>query len=178
MFDGFITFVLSIWEELNPFFIVNDYEEGVLLLNGKYQKTLKPGLHMKVPLAGNYLKTNIVATTYDLQPQSLTTADNKTVTVRGMVKSKVTDVKKFLLEAYDQADVLGDITMGEIAKLIQRTPYDQLSSDSINNEITKKARAKAKAYGIEVLEVTLVDNALAPAFRIISGNPGELSILK
>jgi len=75
-----------------------------------------------------------------------------------MVKARVEDSVKFLTEVYDQVDALGDTTMGVIARIVMDSTEDELKDPAydINNKITIKARAAAKAYGIYVIQVTLL----------------------
>lgn len=171
MLEAVIQKIDSLWDEYIKFwFKVYQYQEVVILRNGKYHRTKGPGQYFKWPFFEEAVHVLIIPTTHDLKQQTLVTKDDKTVTVRGMVKAKVDDSKKFALEVYDQVDALGDTTMGIIARLVMDSEYkDLLNSDyNINNQITIKARAAAKPYGIYVMQVTLTEIAPSKALRIFS----------
>ena len=49
MFDKLITLIQQFIKELLPTFIIDEWEEGIVLRNGKYIKTVKPGLNFVNP---------------------------------------------------------------------------------------------------------------------------------
>lgn len=178
MFDAIIQFVKDIWTDYLQFWIyVPQYREAIILRNGAFHRLKTAGFHWKWPTYEEEFQALIIPTTHDLRSQSLVTKDGKTVTVRGMVKSKVSDTKKFLLEVYDQLDALGDTTMGVIANIVNDSTYEELLGIDIDNKITVKARVQAKKYGIEVIQVTLIDKTPSRALRLFGESKAE-EILK
>lgn len=174
MLEPLIGWLKDVWKDLWPLQTVDAWEEGVVLRNGKYLKSVTAGLWRKIPWVDKIITTPVVITTMDLPAQSLTTFDKKAVTVSAVIKYKVTDAKVFLLEVMDTKDALGDTTMGIIARLVLDSDYEDLKGNSINNEITKKARAEAKKYGIYIEQVTLKDIIQAIAIRHFNGGMSEL----
>jgi regulator of protease activity HflC (stomatin/prohibitin superfamily) len=178
MLESIIGWLREIFKDyIQWWFFVNQYQEAVILRMGKYHRTMKPGLYFKWPFIEEVIHALTIPTTYDLREQSLVTKDGISVTVQGMVKAKVTDTKKFSTEVYDQADALGDTTMGVIARVVMDGTYDDLKNPTVdvNNKITIKARAAAKQWGIEVMQVTLIQIAPAKNLRILSSSAVELN---
>lgn len=168
MFDKLIE-VLSDWtEQILPVFIIRDYEMGVLLRMGKYNKLLNPGLHFKIPFLDEVISQHVVVTTLSLAPQSLYTKDKQNIVVKGLVKYRISDVQTFLLEVYDAQDAISDMTQSIIKNIVMDKTLEECVDIEIDNTLTKKARVEAKKWGVEIQQVTLTDLAPIRSFRIIN----------
>lgn len=168
MFDKLVE-LLSTWiKEILPLTIIPSYEEGVMLRAGKYCKTLKPGVHLKIPFFDEILTQHTVMTTLSLPAQSLYTADNQNVVAKGVVKYKIADVKTFLLEVYDAKDAISDMTQSIIKNIITSKTMKECLQDEIDNVLTKKSRVEIRKWGVDVQQVTLTDIAPIRSFRIIN----------
>lgn len=168
MFDKLVE-LLSTWiKEILPLTIVPSYEEGVMLRAGRYYSTLKPGVHFKIPFFDEILTQHTVMTTLSLPAQSLYTADNQNVVVKGVVKYKIADVKTFLLEVYDAKDAISDMTQSIIKNIVTSKTMQECLQDEIDNILTKKSRVEIRKWGVDVQQVTLTDLAPIRSFRIIN----------
>lgn len=168
MFDKLIDFLISILNDLLPFFIIKEYQQAVHLRGGVFLRVVEKGFHFKIPFYDEFITQHTVVTTHNLPPQSLVTKDNRNLVVRGMIKYKVTDVKTFILEVFDSKDALSDITQAIIKNIIMNSTYQQCMDPEIDNLITKKTRIESKKWGVETLQVTLTDIAEMRSFRILN----------
>lgn len=168
MFDKLIDVLTNFWSYLMPAVIIPNYEQAVLLRNGKFKKVLDPGFHVKLPIFDEVIAQHVVVTTLSLAPQSLYTKDQKNIVVKGVVKYKIADVKVFLLEVFDAQDALADMTQSIIKNIIISTPMAECLDPEIDNMLTKKARVEAKKWGVEIQQVTLTDIAPIRSFRLIN----------
>lgn len=168
MFNELIQWVKECWNEINPFFIVKEYQEALLLRFGKFKKLCKPGFHMKLPFVEEYIYQYIVQTTQSLSAQSLITKDGKNIVVRAMVKYKVVDSRVYLLEVFDAADAITDVTQGVIKNIIMAKSFEECLDNELDNMITKKCKSEIKKFGVEVMQVTLTDIAPIKSFRLIN----------
>jgi regulator of protease activity HflC (stomatin/prohibitin superfamily) len=50
MFDRLISLITDLWEQIVPWYIINEYDGGVRLRFGKFHKVLQPGLPIKFRL--------------------------------------------------------------------------------------------------------------------------------
>ena len=171
MFDKIIEFIVTFFDYFKPFWVIEEYNRGVLLRFGKFVKVLDPGIHWKIPLADYVLETTIVPTTMRLQHQSLVTSDDEAVVVQAIVKYQVQDVTTLNLKVYDAIDAIADMIQAIIKKFVMENKWDGLRNPELDNEITKKARVEAKKWGLEVIQVTLVDISKAPSVRLIQSSP-------
>jgi len=168
MFDKLIEMFNNWWYYLSPAIIVPNYEQGVLLRNGKFIKVLQPGFHVKLPIFDEVITQHVVVTTLSLAPQSLYTQDKQNIVVKGVIKYRIADVKTFLLEVFDAKDALADITQSIIKNIIITTSLENCLDPDIDNLLTKKVRVEAKKWGVDVQQVTLTDIAPIRSFRIIN----------
>lgn len=168
MLDKLFEFLSQWISDLLPMVIVPSYEEGVLLRLGKFKKVLHPGVHFKVPFGDEVIRQHVVVTTLSLPAQSLYTGDKQNFVVKGVVKYRISDVKTFLLEVYDAQDALSDMTLGIIKNIIISLPAEKCIDPELDNILTKKVRAEAKKWGVEIQQVTLTDVAPIRSFRLIN----------
>jgi regulator of protease activity HflC (stomatin/prohibitin superfamily) len=168
MFDKLIDVITNWWSQIVPAVIVPNYEQGVLLRNGKFIKVLQPGFHVKLPIFDEVITQHVVVTTLSLAPQSLYTKDKQNIVVKGVIKYRISDVQTFLLEVYDAQDALADMTQSIIKNIIITTSLEQCLDPEIDNILSKKVRVEAKKWGVDVQQVTLTDIAPIRSFRIIN----------
>ncbi len=147
--------------------VVDQYEGGVLLRLGKYKRTVYPGIVWHLPLyIDEVLTDNIVPTTTNLDTQILTSEDGITVLIGAVLRWRIVDVKKVLLELEDPDDVLFDTAYGMIAQEAQTTDYIGLESDEFRTRVREGIRRRMGKYGIHVEEVFLTDIAITRSFHL------------
>ena len=168
MFDRLIDVITEWWAYLMPAIIIPNYEQAVLLRNGKFVKVLGPGFHVKLPIFDEVISQHVVVTTLSLPAQSLYTQDKQNIVVKGVIKYKIADVKIFLLEVFDAQDALADMTQSIIKNIIITTPLEQCLDLELDNLLTKKVRVEAKKWGVDIQQVTLTDIAPIRSYRIIN----------
>jgi regulator of protease activity HflC (stomatin/prohibitin superfamily) len=168
MFDKLIDVIVEWIKEIIPFVIVPQYEDGIILRFGKYNKTLSPGIYFKIPFFDEILTYHTVMTTLALPPQSLYTIDKQNVVVKGVVKYSIVDVKTFLLEVYDAQDAISDMTQGIIKNIIISKTLEECTHTDIDSNLTKKVRSEIKKWGVDIQQVTLTDVAPIRTIRLIN----------
>lgn len=175
MFDKLITLIQQFVNELNPIFIIDQWEEAVVLRNGKFLKTVKPGLYYKRPFFDSVWKHTTITQSIDIPPQSVTTADNKNVVVKGIIRFTITDIKAFLLTITQPQDVLTDTTGGMIRDIIEDTRWEGIID--IDKKLTSEVGKFVKKWGIKVEKVTLTDLQIANSIRIIQDATHQSKII-
>lgn len=168
MFEVLGNWVQTWWEHLKPFYIIEQYNMGIQLRFGKYYKVLNPGIHFKVPFFDTVIEHTVVPTTMRLYSQSLTTKDEKSIVVEGVIKYRISDIKVFLLEVNDAVDAISDMTQAIIKTVIMERTWEECKSNEIDNIITKKARTESKKWGIEIIQVTLSDMGIIRSIRLFT----------
>ena len=173
MFERILDFIVTSWRMLLPWVVVDDFEGGVILRLGRFNKELVPGFQWKLPLADIPVITSTVITTMSLRAQTLTTKDDLTIVVAAIVKYRITDARAYLLDVWDSADVLNDITMGAIREIVAASNYEYLHNRLIEDDVLEMVKKEAGIFGVEVLKVTFSDLGKVKSLRLI-GDTQEL----
>lgn len=174
MLDSIISFVNQTWRKLIPFTIIDEYERGIILRLGKYKKTLKPGIHWKIPLMDRIISDEVVSTTLPLEAQSLCTLDNKNVTVKAIVKYKIVNIKDYLLKVYDVVDAIQDVSQGVVRKCISSLNYEEINDLDLEYDMVYEVNEKVSIWGLEIETITITDLVQTKMYRIF----GEGTIIE
>jgi regulator of protease activity HflC (stomatin/prohibitin superfamily) len=168
MFEWLREIFAALHEHLIPFIVVYDYERAGVFRLGKYHRTLDPGFHWRWPLIETAFSEHIVVTTLALEPQTITTKDDKTVVVGGIVRYRIADVKTFLCEVSNQHDVLRDTSMGAVIKQVRQVDLRTLLDEPPENRIASDIRRQVKPFGIDIDSFTFTDCGPIKTLRIIT----------
>jgi regulator of protease activity HflC (stomatin/prohibitin superfamily) len=174
MFERVLDFVAASWNLLRPLLVISDFEGGVILRFGRYNREITPGLHWKIPLADNAIVTSTVTTTMALRPQTLTTKDDLTIVVSAIVKYHISDVRAYLLDIWDSADVINDLTLGSIREIVASVDYKDLRGHLIEEEVLQAIKDEASRYGVDIHKVTFSDFGKVRSLRLITNESSEL----
>lgn len=166
MFDKLLEFITNLGHEILPFTIVNQWEQGVYLRVGKFRKIVKPGIEFKIPFFDKIWVHEVITQTIQLHPQTLTTADEKGVVLKSIIRYHINDVQKFLLNVIHASDVLVDTTQGVIRDIVEVTEWNDLVD--VNEIITNKVSELVTDWGITIEKITLTDLGIVKTYRIMS----------
>jgi regulator of protease activity HflC (stomatin/prohibitin superfamily) len=106
-----------------------------------------------------------------LRPQTLTTRDDLTVVISAIVKYQISDVRAYLLDIWESADVLNDVTLGAIKEIVASVDYADLQNPSIENDVLAIVQEEAKRFGVHVHKVTFSDLGRIRSIRLITSEP-------
>lgn len=162
-----LEFVKSFWFNIIPFVVVNEYEHGVILRWGKYYKSIEAGFIWKIPFVDEVLDCRNTVTTMAIKNQSLTTLDEHAITIECIVKYKIFNAKKFLLEVEDSVDAINDVTQGKIKELVNGKTWDELKQLK-DTEIKDAVHNEAKDWGIKIYYVTITSLVKTRIYKIIN----------
>lgn len=167
MLDKLWEFLGQFWDTVKCFAIVPVYERGVHLRNGKLLRTLEPGFWFKLPVFDEFMTDTVVPTTNTLHEQTLTTIDGLTVVIRGVVTLEIANIVKFLLQSEDQGGVMADTCYAAISEATVNSTWAEIQTEAFVKNITKRARKRARKYGINIIELRPMDLVKLRAYRLI-----------
>lgn len=173
MFERIFDWIDRGWGHLKPFFVVDAYELAGVLRFGVFHRSAAPGLHWKIPFAEHPVEITACVTTVRLPAQPLTTKDDVAVTIASIVKYQVVDVEPYITGIFDQHDVLCDVTMGAIRRLVASANYVDLVVTPPEAEVLRAVRAEVNKYGFKVHGVTFTAFTRARPIMLI-----QQSVLK
>lgn len=121
----------------------------------------EPGLHFKLPFVNKLHVFEKRLLDYDSAPTEVLTQDKKTLIVDNYAKWKVIDPLKFMMTVQNEAGAqsrLDDIIYSEVRTELGKHLFHEIISEQrsvIMETVTHSSDAKARDYGIEVLDVRI-----------------------
>jgi regulator of protease activity HflC (stomatin/prohibitin superfamily) len=168
MLDRLIDFLLSCLGLFKFWIVLAPYEQGVLVRLGKFIRVLDPGMHWVIPLNIDHVYyEHVVPRTHELRPESVTSADGKSVSFTAVITFQVRRVEKALLEVEDVGHAVVDACCGEIGRVLRSATWSEMMDESMLEKLTSACRKKAFKWGIEVIQVQLAGIAIARNIRLI-----------
>lgn len=143
------------------FYVVDEKEQVVILQMGKPVKTVKdPGLHIKLPYPiQTAVKFEDRLLDYDAQPTEILTQDKKYLIVDNFAKWKIIDPLLFMQGVRDEKGAqsrLDDIIYSELRVQLGNHELGEVVTENreeIMQVVTSDCDAKARRYGIEIIDV-------------------------
>jgi regulator of protease activity HflC (stomatin/prohibitin superfamily) len=166
MFDRLISFLIELKDDVIPFKVVNEWESGVRMRGGKFNKNVEAGIRFKIPFLDKIYTCYNITRTLHPHAQTLTTLDQKPIVLKSIIRFHVEDAKTYLLTLNTASDVLIDTTQGIIKETIETLNWKDLNE--VDDLITEKTREMVKKWGINIERVTLTDLGLVRTYRLMS----------
>lgn len=148
--------------------IVTERENVIIERLGKWNRTLKPGIHFLIPFFDSKAyRHEIREQVVDISPQNVITSDNIQVEIDGLLYIKVMDAKKasYGIGNYMAASInLAQTTMrSEVGKITLGAIFSE--RDSVNAKIIAEIDKASDPWGIKVLRYEIKD--ISPTSHVI-----------
>lgn len=167
MFDKLIELLIDFIEAFRCGIIIDEYERGVVLRFGRYQRILEPGFHFLWPFyIDKVLHDSVVPRTWNLGPQGLTTADGRLITVSAIITHSIKDIRKSMLEVERVDDAVRDLCYSNIARLIMQSTWQDVCSEEFEGRLLRACRRNAAKYGLDLTQIQLADCTPVRAYRL------------
>lgn len=154
---------------LKPWVLIDQFEAGVLLRCGRYNRTLYPGLHLKWPFLDYYHSAIVTIDTLEVNEVNITTLDGQTISIGCYIEYLVIDVRKFLLDVNDAKTNMKDICRGILSNHLEDVTWEDIKKKPTINAIRKKLTSKYAEMGVEVKDVMFTDKCKSRVFKLFSG---------
>lgn len=156
------------YEYLKFWYIVDHSEEAVILLFGKYYKTLKPGYYFKCPIIEVGLSAHVKPDTIEIEPLSITTLDGKAVIISCGINFEVVDVKKFLWENTDTPSNMKDGIRMELSDYLEDKEWNDIRKKTTKNAIQRNIQKYFDTLGIKIIDFKFTTKVEATAYKLFS----------
>ena len=152
MFDKLIDLIVTFINDILPWKIVDQWEEGVHLSTGKFFDQI--------------ITTPVITQTVNLSAQTVTSEDNRSVVLTSIVRYHIHDVQKFLLGVMHANDVLVDTTQGIIRDVVEGCRWEDLYD--LGSVVTPEVNEQVGKWGITVEQVSFPDLGEIKTYRLIT----------
>lgn len=148
--------------------LVNEYEGGLILRNGKLHKILDPGLHFKCPFIDVLLVANIKADTFEVEPVTITTLDAKNISIGLMIDYEVTDVVKFLLENNESIGNMQHKSRGELSDFLEEKNWMDIKKKTTKNALKNRLSDQYEKLGVKINDLRFTNKVECRVYKVFN----------
>ena len=158
MFDKLIDWLIGFVDLFKFMTTIEPYERAVVTTLGKWIRILEPGPHLIWPLAiDNIMTDGVVTRTNSTGTQTLLSKDNISISLSVIVRWRISDIRKALLEVESVDHAFRDIAFGRVAETVIQHTWEEIRTPAFTATLLKACRKSGWRYGIEVEEVLFQD---------------------
>jgi len=148
--------------------VVDPYEQGVVIRLGKFLSVLEPGLHWLLPFHIDVcISLHVVPSVHSLGDESVLTKDGKTIAFHAIITYQVRDIKKAVLDVEDVNHAVSDACMGEIARVLRESTWEEILGAEIFDKVTTACRKRGFRYGVEIMAIQFASLLPVRALRLM-----------
>jgi len=157
-FFGFVLivlFLLAITALVKSVRIINQYEKGLILRFGKYQRTVGSGINILVPFIESVITVDMRERVLNVDPQNVITKDNVAVIVDAVIYYKVVDPVKAEFEVQNFAYAATTLAQTNMRNIVGDLALDEtlVSRDVINSNLREVLDEATNPWGVKVTRV-------------------------
>lgn len=151
---------------LSPFIFVRSFESGVMLSMGKYIRTLKTGINWKFPYPFNEAHLCLIKPETIHAEVTITTSDNKTLSIKVIGEYEITDAKNWILEANDAGTNIKDLLEGYSADILVDSTSEEINKKGIKTRIKNKLNEEVEPLGAKFNKILFGKNVITRSISL------------
>lgn len=160
-------------DQIFPFVIIDQFEHGILMRNGKKKKNLKKGFHflpLKIIFVDKVLTVLKEKDTFDANV-NVTTIDGKTISVTVVVEFSIDtdkDADNYLLYTNDAPSNAKDLTSAISAEQLCECEWEEIKKKTIRTQIKNKLKEPLEDLGMNIRKVLFKNIVITRALTIFN----------
>ena len=150
--------------------ILTDYEAGIRVTWGKWNKVIASGLFWYIPLFQKIIYMDVQTQVVDLRGQSVHTKDGKHIIVSGAMQYSIKDVYKAVFNVQDVDKSLETLALGVILEYVNNRTLEECQEvNGLKKEILKGIKEAAHGWGVKIERIYITDLDETRNLRLIGG---------
>jgi hypothetical protein len=145
--------------------IVQPWEQALIVRYGKRIRKKEGGIYFKLPYLDSVYVQEVRLRVVEMPIQTLTLKDKNTVTLRGSLGYRITDLEKLYNTLYHPEKTVQNILMANIAEVIYGMDVKDISPKILEEKMTKVL--EDTDYGLKFEYCKITDFAIVKTFRLI-----------
>jgi len=154
-----------IFNAVKIFIIVQPWQSGIRVRNGKKIKKLTKGLYFRIPYFDSVYIQEVRLRISENPIQTLTSKDLKTITINSSLGYSINDIDKLYKTLYHPETTLKNIAMNEVAVYIYKNNLEDITPENLGNIVLEKL--KELDYGIKFEYFKITNFAVVRTYRLI-----------
>lgn len=168
MLDRIVEIVVTCFNSLVPWVVLNPYERGVYLRLGRFVREVEPGFHWVIPFhVDTIYHENVVPRVERLYGLACTTSDGKMVGFDAVITYRISNITKAILEVNDLKDAIADSCAGTIGTELSNVSWEEIRHGDTVDRLTAECKKRARKWGVEIQNVQLTGVAPAKNLRLL-----------
>lgn len=147
--------------------IVQEWERGIILRLGKFDRTRGPGLFFIIPYVERMIKVDLRIVTMEVPAQEVITRDNVTTKVNAVIYFRVMQAEQAIIKVLDYIRATTQIAQTTLRSILGQSELDHILAerDKINHMLQQIIDQQTEAWGVKVTAVEIKDIELPPAMQ-------------
>lgn len=166
----YITKAVKLWVILSP------WEKAVRVRFGKRQTELGAGIHFKLPFFDSIYKQTVRLRILALPMQTLSSYDNKNITIKLAVGYSISDIKKLYNTLHEPETTVNNIVLSEVSTYISNCKSTEYDASKLSADVLSKLQNEN--YGLKFEYVKVLEYAIVRTYRLLNDKHWHYEALK
>lgn len=139
------------------FYVLREYERGVIFTLGRYTSVKGPGLTFVFPMVQQIVKVDLRIITMDVPSQDVISQDNVSVKVNAVLYFRVIDPERAIIRIENYHAATSQLAQTTLRSVLGQHDLDEMLSerDKLNADIQKILDTQTDDWGIKVSNVEI-----------------------
>ena len=139
------------------FWVLREYQRGVIFTLGRFWKVKGPGLIIVVPFIQQIVKVDLRVIVLDVPSQDVISRDNVSVKVNAVVYFRVIEPEKAIIQVENYLSAISQLAQTTLRSVLGQHELDEMLAEreKLNDDIRRILDEQTDAWGMKVANVEI-----------------------